>query len=810
MMRCVLLLCLFSSLAIHLAFAEDSEILKGLSSKDLEIRIETLHKMRQTERTYQTSEILALTKLLMDETDVILALEKAFKDPQQLEKRFAQNTFKIVFLKTAAIKDKDAVLRSLLESDSEVIISAIWALASLKSIEKKAIVLELRNAFSHPDSLVRYRAAVAFTYLFNDSAKEAVPELRKALTDSNSKVRGIAAQALATINDVAVMKDLAPELRKALSDPNARVRKNAAEALRKMGAVEKDAMSELRKALSDPNASVRKNAAGALGKMGAAAKDAVPELRKVLSDPDVSVRLSVAEALCNMWTAAKDAVPELRKALSDLEPLVRRYALKALWNTGAAAKDAVPELRKALSDLEPRVRRNAAYVLGDMGAAAKDAVPELRKALSDPDASVRQSVAYALVRMRVATKDVVPELRKALSDLEPWVRQRAAEALVRMGATAKDAVPELRKALSDPDSRVSNLAKEALERIDGQKEEPIKFPTPGNRTSICDSLKAILQNKNWQGVKGHLGLFGVPSDSWDTAINSLKQLFLQKTLGIYKAEEISPCRSPSSDPTEEFALSMLSLMQRSANNDDPDWSGDDIYAKIFRAHLLKSKGQPEKADEILKLLVNDVSKLKTSGIGGSAFNTYAYGVTMIALGSSAPDSVWKRFTNWVGSFGDPMTLAYNPETNTPESHLAAAARNVPVHLALFLKEKGEKRQKNLSEALENWWKYSGNLADEVPHDGTHKGVARLAPYYFFSSLPYITAAIKILERDPDISTEEKTKIFELKKNCEKHCQSLLVKMDLSYLREVKTIPKHSMFLRQPITIPCMVWHYCHS
>ena len=46
-----------------------------------------------------------------------------------------------------------------------------------------------------------------------------------------------------------------------------------------------------------------------------------------------------------------------------------------------------------------------------------------------------------------------------------------------------------------------------------------------------------------------------------------------------------------------------------------------------------------------------------------------------------------------------------------------------MHLALYLAEHNEedknKRRENLVKSIENWYLYAGDLAHEVPRDGTH-------------------------------------------------------------------------------------------
>ncbi len=253
-----------------------------------------------------------------------------------------------------------------------------------------------------------------------------------------------------------------PELTKALSDSNENVRESAAYALGNLGEHAKEAVPELTKALSDSNEEVRARAAWALGEMGGHAKEAVPELTKALSDSNEEVRGSAAYALGNLGEHAKEAVPELAKALSDSNDWVRARTAHALENLGEHAKEAAPELAKALSDSDEIVRARAAEALGTLGEHAKEAAPELAKALSDSDKYVRARAAWALGKMGGYAKEAVPELTKALSDSNENVRARAAEALRNMGRSILPKLKEIQKNTNTPE------IKKIIEQIEAQ------------------------------------------------------------------------------------------------------------------------------------------------------------------------------------------------------------------------------------------------------------------------------------------------------------------------------------------------------
>src|SRR5579862_9329024 len=146
-----------------------------------------------------------------------------------------------------------------------------------------------------------------------------VPELTKALVDSNITGRWAAVVALGKAGDVCAV----PALMEALKDSDTDVRRSAAEALGKIGGTH--AVPTLIKALKDNNPFVHGRAAEALGKIGA---DAVPALIKALKDSDASVRWGAAEALGKIGDVQTLPLRILSNAL--LTPAAKLDTLEAL------------------------------------------------------------------------------------------------------------------------------------------------------------------------------------------------------------------------------------------------------------------------------------------------------------------------------------------------------------------------------------------------------------------------------------------------------------------------------------------------
>ena len=154
---------------------------------------------------------------------------------------------------------------------------------------------------------------------FGADARAAVPELARALADSDVEVRQAAAWSLSQVGPTAGAGAVA-RLAEVLADPDPRTRDLAAVALATMGRQAQSAVPALIRALGDPVDYVRAPAADALGSVGPAARDAVQPLAERLLNKGepVFVLRSVAAALGNIGPDAKNALPALTEALKML------------------------------------------------------------------------------------------------------------------------------------------------------------------------------------------------------------------------------------------------------------------------------------------------------------------------------------------------------------------------------------------------------------------------------------------------------------------------------------------------------------
>lgn len=182
--------------------------------------------------------------------------------------------------------------------------------------------------------------------------------------DESRVVRAAAANVL-----VAAKEEAVPALKQALTQPETRRRRLAADLLGNIGPAAAAAVPALAEAgANDPDLQVRKAAILSLGRVGGQGESAVQALIGLLEDGNVSIRKTALESLAQLGPGAKKAVSAVAKRLKDDNPEVRREAAEVLEQIGPAARAAIPALRAALADPDPGVVREVKEALEALGA----------------------------------------------------------------------------------------------------------------------------------------------------------------------------------------------------------------------------------------------------------------------------------------------------------------------------------------------------------------------------------------------------------------------------------------------------------
>jgi HEAT repeat protein len=264
--------------------------------------------------------------------------------------------------------------------------------------------------------------------------KAAIPALIDVATDTNPRVRAIAAQALGRIRDQRALDILIA----ALADPDMNVRDVGVYWLGPLH--DRRATEPLLAALATSDTRQRSMIVRSLGQLRD--QRAIEPLLSMLNDEqeDLFVREEAARSLGAL--KAKGALDSLARLFRQQGDHFRYAILQALLSLG---KTALPLILDLAEDTDPDVRRMIALTLGGMR--RQPVIEPLTRLLNDPDDSVRANAAYALGQLRHPMSDKL--LLTALSDPHPDVRYSAVSALAMVGEPS--ALPAL----------------EALQRDDG-------------------------------------------------------------------------------------------------------------------------------------------------------------------------------------------------------------------------------------------------------------------------------------------------------------------------------------------------------
>jgi HEAT repeat protein/S1-C subfamily serine protease len=243
--------------------------------------------------------------------------------------------------------------------------------------DKGTVFKALADALKSDSSKLREAAGAALLQMGRPEVSE-MPALKVMLWAKGSapEVRCYAVQALADIPGQG--KEVLPELLKALEDSEKAVRRGALSGLCQVGLKENVVVTAVAKALQDSDKEVRQQAVTTLTAIGLEKPEVVvPALAKALSDSDKGVRVLAAKALVPFGAKAKDAVPTLVKMLSETESRLDVIRLLGKMGEGAepAAKDLAVLMRTSGEDKD--LRAELKRTLGEMGKGAEPAVSVL-------------------------------------------------------------------------------------------------------------------------------------------------------------------------------------------------------------------------------------------------------------------------------------------------------------------------------------------------------------------------------------------------------------------------------------------------
>ena len=655
---------------------------------------------------------------------------------------------------------------------------------SQRSVDE--LIQDLRSS----DHEIRGEAAFALRQMGYEAHK-AAPDLFGALGDYDATVRLEAVNALGNFGKYS--KTYVPALfSKATLDVDPVVRLAAGRALGKLGGYAEEAVEDIMKTILESGDLFRsRNAAFALAHMEKYTRKQTKKLINIaLTDKAPHKRQYAADAIRTMsGEHAERAISAfLDEALNPSILANKGYAIEALKKMEGLSAMALPRLEEALNNSDDTIRMQAVDVLERIALHVEEAMPLLRKSLKDSSANVKNAALYAIQHLGYRALDALPEVTNILLKDDDWVlRIRALETLGEIGWAAGRAIPSIQEA-ANKDLVNATFAAQIIEKI--------RDTLPEGEARNIDHLEEILRNTLYRTDLPSMcsvlcGLVQHSSDwtqdafyrnpdyemsinPWDFALESLGALFVSKASSFCPAakekinvviqelthdiDNINSCPTPSEFRNlKNLSATILQTVGL------PD-SSPVVYSKQFFSLLLrdilkdptltaiqknKLTGLLDKADRSLTSDIRVARAARDQNLPGqrsnSLFNTYALATSILA---SKEKTEGIPFLKEAINSDDPLRIAYSPSYEADRCRRASAARAVPVHLALYQSpleslHKEEHRQ-NLLDSLSNYIHYLPSLMAHLQRSGTHRGDDAIAPYYIYSTIPYVTSATQLL------------------------------------------------------------------
>jgi cyclophilin family peptidyl-prolyl cis-trans isomerase/HEAT repeat protein len=308
-----------------------------------------------------------------------------------------------------------------------------------------------------------------------DEKRAGVAELTTLATDSDRRVREMAAFSLGEIGDNSAEETLFT----LAGDADAAVASEAVEALSKLKPNQQRYV-----AIAEGSApeGVRAHAVRFLFRF--ANDDASAAAMRALGSPSVAIRQEGAYSLARRALAA--AQSQLELMLTDPNTLTRAYAATALGRIGSPAS--APKIIAMLGDAHPWVRTNAAVALGriadkDRSVLRSEDLPRIFAALEDPDPGVRSSMIDVAGYYAESNETARKRLLDTLGNGTQWERELTA------GAIAKH-LPNDLAAIGENTSQWARVR-----MIEGKPDVHVAYFTAAEPQVRATALSAIADNQ---------------------------------------------------------------------------------------------------------------------------------------------------------------------------------------------------------------------------------------------------------------------------------------------------------------------------
>ena len=264
--------------------------------------------------------------------------------------------------------------------------------------------------------------------------------------------------------------------------------------------------------------------------------------------------------------------------------------------------------------------------------------------------------------------------------------------------------------------------------------------------------------------------------AYELAMQSMGALFLSKAAAFCEPakkrwEELKKNWLGFPDCTEDGLKKVeagLGLLRRMNQGRARPAYIQDVFAEAFWSLLLRDSSKdstlPEVCRKALKARLEVAEKAHADYFAAapkaeddvkendSLYTSYAASVSALSLPRPAA-AMLGRMRAVLGAVGNPTRVPYYPRKQE-ETSRSAAARSPAFLLALYFHAatgaEKETLRKELIKTVHNFAEHVPSLSLHVGREETHIGEDNLAPYYFYSTMPYAIAATRLLvERSRD-------------------------------------------------------------
>jgi HEAT repeat protein len=308
-------------------------------------------------------------------------------------------------------------------------------------------------------------------------AKAAIPVVESQL--DFQKFEHVVAETLARLGPDAI-----PALRRGLTNENHRVRHECAEVLGEFGTQAADAVPQLIRMLDEsPGA---ESVITTLGKIGAAARPAIPLICKQLDAESSWTKRSAIVALGELGPSASECLPRLLALLNniDLEPAntwddLRFDLAHTINQIGGAevANKTLPLMLRFLKTGNANGQASAARVLGKMGADAAEAFPALTSQLNHPKHYVIAAAAKAphAINAERTRAEILPDMLNALRDSDESTRVEMVRRLCPMASAFDSLIDDLESCFSDESPAIRATAARNARYFESQPKRMLRL-----------------------------------------------------------------------------------------------------------------------------------------------------------------------------------------------------------------------------------------------------------------------------------------------------------------------------------------------